>query len=122
MLITGVITACSCNTLKPEGFPPRGKREEQDLSSSLLLHLAKRAEPQSEAVSAKWGAMALHQAVTLPTLFCSGLLVKLIFSFEPFVGFAVGIFLNKCTNVRGTVIGFMANHKERKFATCSIPL
>ena len=85
MLITGVITACSCNTLKPKALP-RGKREEQDLSSSLLLHLAKRAEPQSEAVSAKWGAMALHQAVTLPTLFCSGLLVKLIFSFEPFVG------------------------------------
>ena len=28
-----------------EGFAPQGKREEQDLSSSLLLNLAKRAEP-----------------------------------------------------------------------------
>ncbi len=55
MLITGVITACSCKHAKAEGFAPQGKREEQDLSSSLLLDLAKRAEPIGEAVSAKSG-------------------------------------------------------------------
>ena len=53
MLITGVITACSCNTLKLKDFAPQGKREEQDLSSSLLLNLAKRAKPKGVAVSAK---------------------------------------------------------------------
>ena len=36
-------------------FAPQGKREEQDLSSSLLLDLAKRAEPIGEAVCAKSG-------------------------------------------------------------------
>ena len=40
---------------KAEGFAPQGKREEQDLSSSLLLDLVKRAEPIGEAVSAKSG-------------------------------------------------------------------
>ena len=55
MLITGVITACSCNMLKPKGFARRSKREEQDLSSSLLLDLAKRAEPIGEAVCVKSG-------------------------------------------------------------------
>jgi len=40
---------------KAEGFAPQGKREEQDLSSSLLLDLAKRAEPRDEAVCAKSG-------------------------------------------------------------------
>lgn len=54
MLITGVITACSCNTLKPKALP-RSKREEQDLSGSLLLDLAKRAEPIGEVVCAKSG-------------------------------------------------------------------
>ncbi len=55
MLITGFITACSCNTLKPKGFAPQGKMEEQDLSSSLLLNLAKRAKLKGVAVSAKLG-------------------------------------------------------------------
>jgi len=40
---------------KAEGFAPQGKREEQDLSSSLLLDLAKQAEPIGEAVCAKSG-------------------------------------------------------------------
>ena len=40
---------------KAEGFAPQGKREEQDLSSSLLLDLVKRAEPIGETVSAKSG-------------------------------------------------------------------
>ena len=40
---------------KAEGFAPQGKSEEQDLSSSLLLDLAKRAEPRDEAVCAKSG-------------------------------------------------------------------
>lgn len=55
MLITGIITACFCNTLKPKAFAPQGKSEEQDLSSSLLLDLAKQAEPIGEAVCAKSG-------------------------------------------------------------------
>ncbi len=55
MLITGVITACSCNTLKPKALPRRARGKEQDLSSSLLLDLAKWAEPIGEAVSAKSG-------------------------------------------------------------------
>ena len=61
MLITGVITARSCNTLKPKAWPPQGKREEQDLSSSLLLDLEKRAEPIGEAVSTKSGW--LHKVI-----------------------------------------------------------
>jgi len=40
---------------KAEGFAPQGKREEQDLSSSLLLDLVKPAEPIGEAVSVKSG-------------------------------------------------------------------
>ena len=52
-LITGVITACSYNTLKPKALPRRAR--EQDLSSSLLLDLAKQAEPIGEAVCAKSG-------------------------------------------------------------------
>ena len=40
---------------KAEGFAPQGKREEQDLSSSLLLNLAKRAKPEGVVVSAKLG-------------------------------------------------------------------
>ena len=57
MLITDVITACFCNTLKPYGFAPLGPRKgrKQDLSSSLLLNLAKWAEPIGEAVCAKLG-------------------------------------------------------------------
>ncbi len=55
MLITGVITACSCNTLKPKALPRRARGEEQDLSSSLLLDLVKWAEPIGEAVSTKLG-------------------------------------------------------------------
>ena len=51
MLITGVIIACSCNTLNPKGL--QSKREEQDLSSFLLLDLVKWAKPIGEAVSAK---------------------------------------------------------------------
>ena len=53
MLITGVITACSCNTLKPKALPRRAR--EQDLSSSLLLNLEKRAKPKGVTVSAKLG-------------------------------------------------------------------
>ena len=55
MLIIGVITACSCNTLKPKALPRRARGEEQDLSSSLLLDLVKWAEPIGEAVSTKSG-------------------------------------------------------------------
>ena len=40
---------------KAEGFASQSKREEQDLSSSLLLDLAKQAEPIGEAVCAKSG-------------------------------------------------------------------
>lgn len=54
MLITGVITACYRNTLKPKALPRR-QEGKQDLSSSLLLDLAKWAEPIGEAVSAKSG-------------------------------------------------------------------
>jgi len=40
---------------KAEGFASQSKREEQDLSSSLLLDLAKQSEPIGEAVSVKSG-------------------------------------------------------------------
>lgn len=122
MLITSVITACSCNTLKPKALPRRARGKNRTKSSSLLLHLAKQAEPQSEAVSAKWGAMSLHQVVTLPTLFCSSLPIELVFLFEPFIGLTISIFLNKCSDVGCTIIGLMAYRKVRKFATCPIPL
>jgi hypothetical protein len=46
---------------KAEGFTPQGKREEQDLSSSLLLDLVKWAEPIGEAVSTKSGW--LHKVI-----------------------------------------------------------
>ena len=46
---------------KAEGFAPQGKREEQDLSSSLLLDLVKWAEPIGEAVSTKSGW--LHKVI-----------------------------------------------------------
>ena len=41
MLITGVITACSCNTLKPKALPRRARGELDKSCSSLLLDLAK---------------------------------------------------------------------------------
>ena len=44
-------------------------------------------QPQSEAVSAKWGAVAPHQVVISSSLLCFGLLIELIFLFEPFIKF-----------------------------------
>ena len=85
MLITGVITACSCNTLKPKALPRRARGKNRTCPVPSCFNLAKRAEPQGEAVSAKWGAIALHQAVILPTLVCLSLLIELVFLFEPFV-------------------------------------
>ena len=98
-LIITVINGYECNLLKPKALSRRARGKNRTKSSSLLLHLAKRAKPQGEAVSAKWGAVAHHQAVTLPVLFCSGLLIELVFLFEPFIGLTFGIFLNKCPNV-----------------------
>jgi hypothetical protein len=43
-------------TIKAEGFAPQGKREEQDLSGSLLLNSTKQTEPTGEVVSAECGA------------------------------------------------------------------
>lgn len=121
-LIITVINGYECNLLKPKALSRRARGKNRTKSSSLLLHLAKRAEPQGEAVSAKWGAIALHQAVILPTLVCLSLLIELVFLFEPFVCLTVGIFLNKYPNISSTIIGFMTYHKVRKFATCPIAL
>ena len=41
--------------VKAFGFAPQGKSEEQNLSSSLLLDLAKQAEQIGEAVCTKSG-------------------------------------------------------------------
>ena len=121
-LIITVINGYECNLLKPKALSRRARGKNRTKSSSLLLHLAKRAEPLGEAVSAKWGVVALHQAVTLPTLFCIGLRIKLIFLFEPFVGLTIGIFLNKCPDVGCPIIGLMANREVRELTTCPIPL
>ena len=60
MLITGVITACSCNTLKPKAL-----LAEQEGRTGLvqfpLLDLVKWAEPIGEAVSTKSGW--LHKVI-----------------------------------------------------------
>ena len=63
---------------KAEGFAPQGKREEQDLSSSLLLDLAKRAEPIGEAVCAKSGWWHRGIAQTYASFLCYFLLSGLI--------------------------------------------
>jgi len=44
-------------TVEAEGFAPQGKREEQDLSRSLLLNLANDQTPIKTVVSAKCGAI-----------------------------------------------------------------
>jgi hypothetical protein len=43
-------------TTKAEGFAPQGKREEQDLSSSLLLNSAEKTEPSGDVVLVECGA------------------------------------------------------------------
>ena len=85
-LIITVINGYECNLLKPKALSRRARGKNRTKSSSLLLHLAKRAEPQSEAISAKWGVVVHHQVVILLTLFCFILLIELIFLFKSLVG------------------------------------
>ena len=111
---------------KAEGFAPQGKREEQDLSSSLLLDLAKRAEPIGEAVSAKSGwqhkGIARTQAAFLCYFLLSGLICQLICFFKLFVGLRIGIFTNKSPDIAGFIIRFSPDGKVGKYTFRPIAL
>ena len=54
MLITGVITACSCNTLKPKALPRRA-RGRTGLVQFPLAQFSETSKPKGVAVSAKLG-------------------------------------------------------------------
>ena len=105
---------------------PQGKREEQDLSSSLLLDLAKQAEPIGEAVCAKSGwqhkGIAWTQASFLCYFLLSGLIRQLIGFFKLLVGLRIGIFMNESPDIAGFIIRFSPNGKVGKYTFCPIAL
>lgn len=54
MLITGIITACSCNTLKPKALPA-GQEGRTGLVQFPLAQFSETCEAGGVAVSAKLG-------------------------------------------------------------------